>query len=41
VIIYHGGTDIIETPKLMPLNRGRDFGVGFYTTTIRKQAENL
>ena len=39
MIIYHGGTEIIETPKILTINRGRDFGVGFYTTTIKKQAE--
>jgi hypothetical protein len=39
MIIYHGGTEIVDVPKIMSINRGRDFGIGFYTTTIREQAE--
>ncbi|MCL2049166.1 MAG: DUF3990 domain-containing protein [Defluviitaleaceae bacterium] len=39
MIIYHGGTDIVENPLIMTANKGRDFGVGFYTTTIKEQAE--
>jgi hypothetical protein len=39
VIIYHGGTDIVKTPKILQIYKGRDFGVGFYTTNIKSQAE--
>ncbi len=39
MIIYHGGTDIVENPKILSINKGRDFGVGFYTTNIKEQAE--
>jgi len=39
MIIYHGGTEIVKTPMIMPINKGRDFGIGFYTTTIKEQAE--
>jgi hypothetical protein len=37
--LYHGGTDIIKKPKLTFSERGRDFGIGFYTTNIREQAQ--
>ena len=37
--LYHGGTDIIQTPALRPQCSGRDFGMGFYCTDIRSQAE--
>jgi hypothetical protein len=39
MILYHGGTDVIKEPKLTFSERGRDFGVGFYTTNIREQAQ--
>ena len=39
MILYHGGTDIIETPLIKPQSGGRDFGIGFYSTDIRSQAE--
>ena len=38
MIIYHGGTDIVDTPKIIKQYMGRDFGAGFYTTSIREQA---
>jgi len=38
MILYHGGTDVVETPQLIFGERGRDFGVGFYTTDIYEQA---
>jgi len=39
MILYHGGTDIIEKPVIRPQSGGRDFGKGFYCTDIRGQAE--
>jgi len=39
MILYHGGTDIVEKPIIKPLSAGRDFGMGFYCTDIRNQAE--
>ncbi|MDR0442233.1 MAG: DUF3990 domain-containing protein [Treponema sp.] len=39
MILYHGGTDIIEKPAIKPQPGGRDFGTGFYCTDIRSQAE--
>jgi len=38
MIIYHGGTDVIEEPKIFLSGSGRDFGIGFYATDIREQA---
>jgi hypothetical protein len=39
MIVYHGGTEIVETPIIISAHKGRDFGIGFYTTDIKKQAE--
>jgi hypothetical protein len=38
--LYHGTNSKIETPKLIIPKRALDFGVGFYTTSDRNQAEN-
>ena len=38
MIIYHGGTDIVDKPRIIQQYMGRDFGVGFYTTSIQEQA---
>ena len=39
MILYHGSTTIVETPKLLDSQRMLDFGKGFYTTTNQIQAE--
>ena len=39
MILYHGGTDIVEKPVIRSQSGGRDFGIGFYCTDIRDQAE--
>ena len=39
MILYHGSTDIVEKPAIVPQPLGRDFGIGFYCTNIRAQAE--
>ena len=39
MILYHGGTDIVEHPVIITGDQGRDFGFAFYTTDIREQAE--
>ena len=41
MILYHGGTDIVKKPKIRLRAAGRDFGIGFYCTDIRRQAEKL
>ena len=38
IIVYHGGTEIIEYPICKFGRRNLDFGQGFYITNIRKQA---
>lgn len=40
VIVYHGGTEIVEHPDCRCGRRYLDFGQGFYVTDIRKQAED-
>ncbi len=37
-IIYHGSYTEVKIPDLSRCAVGKDFGVGFYTTTDRKQA---
>ncbi len=39
MIIYHGSDVFIKHPKIVNSDRYLDFGVGFYTTSNREQAE--
>lgn len=39
MIVYHGSYVQIKKPKILIQEKGRDFGFGFYTTTIKQQAE--
>ncbi len=39
MILYHGSYMQIENPKILFQEKGRDFGFGFYTTSIKDQAE--
>jgi len=39
MIIYHGSDTSITHPKILDSNRYLDFGVGFYTTSNKEQAE--
>jgi len=39
MILYHGGTDLIDKPVIRTSLASRDFGAGFYCTDIRSQAE--
>ena len=39
MILFHGGTDVIEHPVIITSEQGRDFGFAFYTTDIQGQAE--
>ncbi|MCK5156549.1 MAG: DUF3990 domain-containing protein [Spirochaetales bacterium] len=39
MIIYHGSDTSIEQPEILESNRYLDFGVGFYTTRNKEQAE--
>ena len=39
MILYHGGTEIVQKPEVRKRSGGCDFGMGFYSTDIRSQAE--
>ena len=39
MIVYHGTTLEITSPKIITTEIGRDFGFAFYTTDIQEQAE--
>ena len=38
MILYHGSTVVVDHPKIIKSEVGRDFGFAFYTTDIREQA---
>ena len=38
MILYHGSDVIVENPRIIRSDNGRDFGFGFYTTDIKEQA---
>ena len=40
LIVYHGSNRSFDEIDLSKSKNNRDFGVGFYTTTIREQAED-
>lgn len=39
MILYHGSYTQIENPRIIIQEKGQDFGFGFYTTSIKNQAE--
>ena len=39
MILYHGSLEVIEKPDISFSRSNTDFGQGFYTTTIKSQAE--
>ena len=39
MILFHGSYTNIEVPQIITQEKGRDFGFGFYTTSIKEQAE--
>ena len=40
MILYHGSSQIVSTPRILIPNRTLDYGVGFYTTTSEQQAHD-
>lgn len=38
MILYHGSNVVVEAPKIIRAEIGRDFGFGFYATDIKDQA---
>lgn len=39
MIVYHGSTVVVKHPDILHSYRWLDFGKGFYTTTVKEQAE--
>ena len=39
MIVYHGSTEDVQNPDVRYSYRSLDFGMGFYVTTVREQAE--
>lgn len=39
MMLYHGGLQPVESPRIIRSEVGRDFGFAFYATDIREQAE--
>jgi len=39
MILYHGSLEVVERPDISFSREKTDFGKGFYTTTIKSQAE--
>ena len=37
--VYHGGYTPVETPEIRIGRNTKDFGVGFYCTIIKEQAQ--
>ena len=38
IIVYHGGTEVVEHPMCQYGRSKLDFGKGFYVTNLREQA---
>jgi len=38
MIVYHGSTEVVDSPRIIRTDKCRDFGIGFYTTDIKEQA---
>ena len=41
MILYHGSDVEIKNPKIIQVEKGRDFGCAFYLTPIKEQAERM
>lgn len=39
MIVYHGSTEIVKEPDVHHSYHALDFGMGFYVTTVKEQAE--
>ncbi len=38
MIVYHGSSQVVESPNVKYSYRALDFGKGFYVTTVKEQA---
>ena len=41
MILYHGSNVEVKEPKLIPIDKSKDFGRAFYLTPIKEQAERM
>ena len=41
MILYHGSNVEVKEPKLIDSDKGKDFGIAFYLTPIKEQAERM
>ena len=41
MILYHGSDVVVQIPKIIQTEKGRDFGCAFYLTPIKDQAERM
>ena len=41
MILYHGSDVVVTNPKLLATEKGKDFGIAFYLTPIKDQAERM
>ena len=41
MILYHGSDVLVDNPKIINSERGKDFGCAFYLTPIKEQAERM
>ena len=41
MVLYHGSNVEVKNPKIISSDRGRDFGLAFYLTPIKEQAERM
>lgn len=41
MLLYHGSNVIVKNPKIIKVEKGRDFGFAFYLTPIKAQAERM
>ena len=39
MIVYHGSSEAVQNPDVRHSYRSLDFGMGFYVTTVKEQAE--
>lgn len=40
MLLYHGSIELVSNPEIRISNRTLDYGFGFYTTSLYKQAED-
>jgi len=41
MILYHGSDVVVQDPKIIISEKGKDFGCAFYLTPIKEQAERM